>query len=366
MIEKIEQFGKRKRSITFVIALVLSLSFLSSCGQQSPTAKTTVAATQSIVQNGAATTTAEMPVSSESSAAADTTAIDVSEPTDDRIDIPESEYTAYIDKTYEANQRKTIFNNHRYLIMDSDFNIDPGEYKADYCWLAKDVTYYKAPAYEEFSLPDVRYELLGIGSDWNPTATYYLDMIEGGYQYWPVSNVKGNWFDPEHETFTEMYIQDGRLYTASVYDEAGTEAFYGVMLPQVEYTGGIIRYYSVVDAETFEFIEASYYLEKDGVSERLFTERYIYDQPIPHCVNVIEGMFERAVLHTVTVTVTAHPGEETEITKSIVVPLNSMVSVYVPDMAEPVYYTDYECTKTFDGNWDMMSDLTLYIRDGVE
>ncbi|MBR5089100.1 MAG: hypothetical protein IK093_06715, partial [Ruminiclostridium sp.] len=67
---------------------------------------------------------------------------------------------------------------------------------------------------------------------------------------------------------------------------------------------------------------------------------------------------------TVTVTATANPGEDNELTKSIVVPANVMVSFYAPDMVAPEYYTDRECTQPYNDDWDMESDLTLYIRDG--
>ncbi len=110
-----------------------------------------------------------------------------------------------MDKVFAANQREAVFANHKSLVLSLDLNIDAGEYKADYNWFAKDYTYYRAPAYEEFSLPEVRYELVGIGSEYAPAATYYLDMIEGGYQFWYTSKEKSEWYDPEHETISEMY-----------------------------------------------------------------------------------------------------------------------------------------------------------------
>ncbi len=51
-------------------------------------------------------------------------------------------------------------------------------------------------------------------------------------------------------------------------------------------------------------------------------------------------------------------------TKSITIPANSAVDFYTPDIANPAYYSDYECTQPITEQWDMMSDLTVYIRDG--
>ena len=355
-----------KRKITLLsVMLTVYLISLSSCGivfTDEPPAKTgtTAAAEQTTEQTTTAAETTTTTTAAETEAPAAQSY---------RTDIPESEWAAYQEKIYAANQRAAIFNNHQYLIIETDLNIDAGEYKADYCWFKENVTYYRAPAYEEFSAPDVRFELLGIGSEWSPVATYFLDMIEGGYQYWPVPADQSDWYDPEHETIIETYIKDDKLYVSSVYDEANTEKYYHNILQQVEYTGGTLKYSAVFDAQSLEYIESSTYIEKDGKSEHLLTDYYKYDQPVPRYIDSIEGFFSRGnVAAAVTVTATSNPGTEKEMTKSITIPANSAVDFYTPDIENPAYYTDYECTQPFDiyEDWDMMSDLTVYIKDSEE
>ena len=203
-----------KKKTAFIIAGIMSLTALSSCSQSTPAAtaapETTVAAQTTEQTTTAAETT---------TTAVETEAVTQAAAQSDRTDIPESEWDEYQEKLFAANQRSAVFQNHQFMIMEVDFGIDPGEY-----------TYYRAPAYEEFSVPDVRYELVGIGSDWNPVATYYLDMIEGGYQFWPIPADMGDWYNPEYETITEMYIQDGKIYMNSEYNEAGTENYYSILL----------------------------------------------------------------------------------------------------------------------------------------
>ena len=358
-----------KKKTAFMLAAVMSLTVLSSCGTSTPAATTTAPETtqatgQTTTTAAAASeaTTSEATTASEAPAS-ETTAAQTEEHSD-RVDIPESEWDGYMDKIFAANQREAVFANHRSLAMSLDLNIDAGEYKADYNWFTKDYTYYRAPAYEELSLPEVRYELVGIGTEYAPVATYYLDMIEGGYQFWYTPAEKSKWYDPEHETIGEMYIQDEKLYYNSVYDEAGSENYFNVLLPQGEYTGGIVRYTSVLDANTFEPIGASIYYEKDGKNEEIITEHYEYDIEPPRTVDVLAGVFERYNPNVVTVTATAHPGTDKEITTSVTVPANSTVSFYTPDMTAPEYFKDYECTQPYTEEWDMMSDLTVYIRDG--
>jgi hypothetical protein len=354
-----------KNKTALIIAGIMSLAALSSCGTSTPTSAAAPDTTTSAQTTEQTTTTA--PETITTTAAAETEATTQAADQSDRTDIPESEWAAYQEKIYAANQRAAIFKNHQYLIIETDLNIDAGEYKADFCWFKENVTYYRAPAYEEFSAPDVRFELLGIGSEWSPVATYFLDMIEGGYQYWPVPADQSDWYDPEHETIIETYIKDDKLYVSSVYDEANTENYYNNILQQVEYTGGTLKYSAVFDAQSLEYIESSTYIEKDGKSNRLLTDYYKYDQPVPRYIDSIEGFFERGnVTAAVTVTATSNPGTEKELTKSITIPANSAVDFYTPDIENPAYYTDYECTQPFEGDWDMMSDLTVFIRESEE
>ncbi len=353
-----------KKKTALMLAAAISLTALASCGTSTPAATTTAPETTQAAVQTTTTTAAASEAATASEAPASETAAAQTEEHSDRVDIPENEWDGYMDKVFAANQREAVFANHKSLVLSLDLNIDAGEFKADYNWFAKDCTYYRAPAYEELSMPDVRYELVGIRSEYQPVVTYYLDMIEGGYQFWYTPKEKSDWYDPEHETIREMYIQDGKLYLNSVYDEAGSENYFNVILPQVEYTGGIVRYTSVLDANTFESTEAAIYYEKDGNTEQIIKENYEYDVDPPRTVDVLVGVFERYSPNTVTVTATAHPGTDKEITKSITVPANSMVSFYTPDMTAPEYFKDYDCTQPYTEEWDMMSDLTVYIRDG--
>ena len=319
-----------KKKTVLMIAAAIALTALASCGTPTPAATSAPETTAAVQTTEQTTTAAETTTTTAAESEAEAQPADEQS---DRTDIPESEWDEYQEKIFAANQRPAVFKNHQFMIMEVDFGIDPGEYKAYYNWFTENVTYYRAPAYEEFSSPDVRYELVGIGSDWNPVATYYLDMIEGGYQFWPVPDDLNVWCDPENETITEMYIQDGKLCMTSVYTEAGTENYYSILLPQVEYTGGTLKYTAVFDAESLEFSESSSYIEKDGKTEWLFTDTYKYDEPVPSCINAIEGFFERGnVSAAVTVTATVNPGTEKELTKSVTIPANSAVDFYTPDI----------------------------------
>ena len=342
-----------KRSV-LIIAAVLSLTALSSCGSSG----TANSAASVAPQTSAAieTTVSEAGTTEE----AQTTTSAQPEEKSDRRDIPESEWADHTSKAFAANQREAVFKNHQCLEVIRESSVELSEYLADYFWFQKDITYYTGPAFEEFSTPEVRFELLDFGYNYQPKATYYIDMVEGGYQYWPIPTDKDRWMDPEHERIEEMYTEDGKLHINSVYDDTGTETFWGISMWGYDYPGGTVRCKATFNADTYELIETSYYLDND----LLQTESHVYDRDMPRCINSICASFDRICDKTVTVTATANPGEDNELTKSIVVPANVMVSFYAPDMVAPEYYTDRECTQPYNDDWDMESDLTLYIRDG--
>jgi hypothetical protein len=67
-----------------------------------------------------------------------------------------------------------------------------------------------------------------------------------------------------------------------------------------------------------------------------------------------------------TVTIVSNPGTESEKTESIRVPVGLQVSL-APDweIEEPfALYADAACTQTFESDWDVNSDLTVYVKWG--
>ena len=113
---------KNKKTV-LMIAAAIALTALASCGTPTPAA-TSVPETTAAAQTTEQTTTA---AETTTTTAAETEAPAVKS---DRVDIPESEWDEYQEKIFAANQRPAIFRNHKSMTMESDFGIDPGEYKA--------------------------------------------------------------------------------------------------------------------------------------------------------------------------------------------------------------------------------------------
>ena len=70
-------------------------------------------------------------------------------------------------------------------------------------------------------------------------------------------------------------------------------------------------------------------------------------------------------LHTVTIV--SNPGADNEKTESIQVPNGLRVAITdLADVEEPLYtlYADAACTQTFEGEWDVNTDLTIYVKWG--
>ena len=67
-----------------------------------------------------------------------------------------------------------------------------------------------------------------------------------------------------------------------------------------------------------------------------------------------------------TITIVSNPGTENEKTESIQVPCGLQVSISSYWEIEETFavYADAACTRTFEEEWDVNTDLTLYVKWG--
>ena len=120
-----------------------------------------------------------------------------------------------------------------------------------------------------------------------------------------------------------------------------------------------------IDVETREMtsVKTVYTYEDGTVEEGVVT--IIRDAEAP------EGMkafleYAQETENMRTVTIVSNPGAENEKTESIQAPKGLQVAISADFFAEEPFtlYADAACTQTFDEDWDVNSDLTIYVKWG--
>lgn len=264
-------------------------------------------------------------------------------------------------KVFEANTKASIFSNHTSMTLALDDKFTHPNDAGDYFYMTPDSSYMHSSYYEQYSKD--REVLQWCGTDTKyPFPVYLAELSENydGQMYWYVPSEENDFFDTEHEHYTDMFVKDGRLWEYSRMDETGSKKYLDMMMGG-SYEGEIVNCVSLSDAETYELIEVRYYVEKDGKSYLMSIHKMEYDQPESEAVGALLSHFEIGDAKTATVTYTANPGKDNEISKSLTVPQFSTTSFFSLDIPDPDVFLDPECTKSSNGVWDGTSDKEYYI-----
>ena len=163
-----------------------------------------------------------------------------------------------------------------------------------------------------------------------------------------------------NDTIVSVTEKDGKIIVRSVSDseELAIYEAQGWILGEED---------TVLDAKTREVI-----FEKASYTEIETGETYegatyiIYDGDIPESMKKFVE-YDKQTDNLRTVTIVSNPGAENEKTESIQVPKGLQVAISdLADVEEPLYtlYADAACTQTFEGEWDVNSDITIYVKWG--
>ncbi|MBR2085848.1 MAG: hypothetical protein IJ906_01700 [Oscillospiraceae bacterium] len=264
-------------------------------------------------------------------------------------------------KIHEANGEDAIFQNHTSLSLRMDARYQHVNAMSDYVYLTPGCSYGHASYYEQYSKDRECFQWIGTDTS-TPYLAYVADLTQNyrGHVYWYVPEEESDFYDPEHETITDVFEKDGMIWEYSVMDETGSKDYMAVLMGG-EYNGEILHCVEIVNAETYEIIEGRVYAEKDGKTYLLGIDRMEYDLPEPAYISDFLKMFEIGDSKTATVTYVANPGKDNEISKSITVPQYSAVSCFSWDIPDPALYLDAECTQPVEKEWDGKSDITYYV-----
>lgn len=257
---------------------------------------------------------------------------------------------------FEANTAEQILENHKsYSVSRSIPDTDEPD---EFHYVTKEITYDEwSNGYREYTKDRVSYIS---NYDEDPEKCYAQygininDELPSRFAVFPKTEEEA--FDCEKDIFDKAYVKDGMMHVLSHYSEKGVaewmENYYGK-----ESAGEQIFTELIVDTATYEAVELTVTLEKDGEKKTAYSASVEYDTPLPEAAKAMVSFFERPSENMMNFKVIADKGTERELTFDVTVPKN------------------VECTWIYDGSsvmfddpgytalthWDRMSDKTAYI-----
>ena len=349
-----EMIMKAIKKTALMTALLLSLAAFASCGS---TATNTPAQTGADSVSTGADTNSTVTIAGQE---LPETAM-LAKPEGGKQITDEAERLEIQHKIFVANSKDSIFKNHTSMSLTLDDNYKHPNPFGQFFYSKSGCSYMRESDYCQYSKDREVLQWCGIGS-YSPFPVYVAELSENydGIMYWYISDDEDEFFDPAHEHFTDVLIKDGVIWQYTELDETGSKDYIESMMDGT-YNGETVSNLIRADAETYEYIDSIYYATKDGKTGLMGTHTMEYDQPEPAEVTEHLAHFENTGDKTATITYTANPGKDNEISKTLTVPQYTTVTFYSKDIPDADLFLDPECTKSASGMWDGVSDKEYYV-----
>lgn len=285
-----------------------------------------------------------------------------------RRDIPvdSEEFTALSHEVFLLNHLDVLLQKHESVTFDLT-DVPENDYDwREYFYITRDACYAESPYGAAYDYDRVFYHMNYAYDDTPAQLLYGFDMTsnydlfeEAGYQFVPKNDEKA-WSGNEHEEHVACYIADGRLYFRDKADAEFSAEWFAEHLPFETYSGETMYNEVVADAETKEIYEFNYYLQgADGAMKRVSHETAAYDEPEPSRVSNMVSAFERYCENTIDATVVVDPGTEREFSKTLTIPVGSVVNFRCDNQSGTISADDPDVTKLT--HWDGMVSKTVYL-----
>ena len=181
-------------------------------------------------------------------------------------------------------------------------------------------------------------------------------------QVWVWSSaVPANVHQPPSASFIGAYKEDCKIHIFTRYNKELSKEFAENALG-VEYKGESYITEAVFDEKTYDYLEFIITKELNGVSELIGRNVYEYDLPEPAACTALRCAFESKTENMVNVTFVLEPGTKNEIRKTFKVSVDTDVTYSIEDPENYEAFSDSKCEKPFTGQWDKMSDLSVYFK----
>lgn len=299
----------------------------------------------------------------------DDTKNNAGEDVSDRRDIPlDSEEFEQLEKeVYEANLLDELFKHRTSLVFEYAELPDNGYGWWDYFYMTKDVCYQEDADSARYAYDRCYYELSDDRSGNAPRFVYGVDLRSDynllayyGYQLVPDLEPGESWYKSEFEEHVACYIEDGLIYMKDRNNEESSKEWFENNLPKETYDGEIVYSEVIADAKTKEIIEFNDYLESsDGTMRLALSTKASYDVEEPRKVRNMRVAAERYCENMIDATVTVDPGTDHELSKSMTMPVGSIINYICDNMDKAISFDNAEATELT--HWDGMKSKSIYL-----
>ena len=280
--------------------------------------------------------------------------------TADEVTALKAKLTISLNEVYEAGNLSTLREKHDSVYVQHTENNEV--YQEDYFSKEYSYTFYSYDPESEYAsfLTNHSYYMYFNNVDVRVIILTPDGMMDMESLF--AEDIAGNVFSENflNDTIVSVTEKDGKIIVTSVADSEELAIY--------EAEGWILgKEETVLDAKTREVIfEKAYYtaIETGEIYEG--ATYIIYDGDIPESMKKFVA-YDKQTENLRTVTIVSNPGADNEKTESIQVPNGLRVAITdLADVEEPLYtlYADAACTQTFEGEWDVNTDLTIYVKWG--
>lgn len=343
--------------------LAAAIAALTGCGnaaQQTATAETTAAQTEeAAAETTSAETTAETTAAETESAAAESDS-----GSGERTALTQEEIEDFNHRFYTNNLTDAVLARHTSVDYTYDNDYPNSKDKAYFYHVTADGMYAEGDDCAQYGFDRIVLLLDMVpGEEYDYPEMQYIMDFSRNYSSHPncyLPDYEDEWFDAEHETLTDGYKQDGKIYLFTECDEEGSRKYIENTVGE-EYKGQIIRCDLEFEEDSLDLICQRTISVVDGVPETIQTISAEYDTPEPKNSHFLKMAFSRAAYQFMTVTYIYEPDTPHEMTLSLEVPKNVSVGFIADNRTDFTVYTDRECTQPLT-DWDGMTDITAYIK----
>ncbi len=269
-------------------------------------------------------------------------------------------------KIFVENQLDAILARHSSVTFRFHDPLNPDPAHFDYYYLTADASYSECKISANYCEGYLEYMArLQPDDSGQPSATAtVIAHLDEDYERYNTYQVpledEDLWFRRDVEDVTGMRTsQDGFTVITTTANEEGSRQFFEEYLYGRAYEGQTVRTEIVAYADSGEIVTFTQMLDKDGVTEQVFTMDVAYDEPEPRACAVLRACLNEDSLGSADVRFTVDPGTEKTRTLSFTVPYGHAVA-YTAERQVLGVYTDEACTQPVTRRWDRMSDLELY------
>lgn len=245
-------------------------------------------------------------------------------------ELDEAAFLELSHKLYEANQLEALLSRHSSLKYTLVYPETPE--KNNFYWETAEVYYQEWPGFDYARYDcDRVYYVMQEDSDGIPYIACGLDLSSDYDPFFDLYGIPEEEFlDTEHEQLVGSFMEDGLLHILTEYDEEGSREWVEDRLERA-WEGEKLCMEFIIDPETYEFLQNTSTLEKNGETWVAYGYVAEFDTPEPFSCRLLRAWFEQQNVDVMTASAMAYPGTERECSVSVTLPKNTPIEINTDD-----------------------------------